>query len=62
MKVSQTSQATAEVARNITGVQEAAESSSAAAQQVLSSSRDLAQQSELLRSEVGKFLETVRAA
>jgi methyl-accepting chemotaxis protein len=60
--VSQTSQATADVARNITGVQEAAETSSAAATQVLSSSRDLARQSEMLRGEVNKFLESVRAA
>jgi methyl-accepting chemotaxis protein len=59
---SQTSQATAEVARNITGVQEAAESSGAAANQVLSSSRDLARQADVLRGEVNKFLGAVRAA
>ncbi len=59
---SQTAQATGEVARNITGVQDAASSSSAAAAEVLSASRDLARQSEGLRSEVNKFLTSVRAA
>ena len=58
----QTSLATAEVARNITGVQEAAEHSSSAASQVLAASRDLAHQSDALRNEVNKFLDTVRAA
>ncbi len=58
----ETSQATSEVARNITGVQQAAANSGAAANQVLSSSRDLARQSEVLRAEVNKFLNTVRAA
>jgi methyl-accepting chemotaxis protein len=58
----ETALATNEVASNISGVQEAAASSSAAASQVLASSCDLARQSEVLRTEVNTFLSSVRAA
>ena len=60
--VHQTSDATAEVTRNIAGVQDAAASSSTAASEVLSSSRELARHSQELRSEVNRFLASVRAA
>ena len=60
--VYQASQGTDEVNRNITSVNVAAQSSSAAAEQVLSSAGDLSLQSGNLRQEVDKFLRTVRAA
>jgi methyl-accepting chemotaxis protein len=59
---SQTSHATAEVARNIIGVREAAESSGAASSQVLAASRDLARQADALRNQVNGFLQAMRAA
>ena len=60
--VDQAAQGTVEVTRNIGGVHQAAEASSASASQVLTSASDLAAQSEKLRSEMHKFLDTVRAA
>jgi methyl-accepting chemotaxis protein len=60
--VDQAAQGTTEVTRNISGVNRAAETSSASATQVLSSATDLAQQSEKLRAEMNRFLATVRAA
>ena len=60
--VDQAAQGTSEVTRNISGVHQAAETSSASANQVLSSANELATQSEKLRSEMQKFLATVRAA
>jgi methyl-accepting chemotaxis protein len=60
--VDQAAQGTVEVTRNITGVNQAAEASSASANQVLSSANELASQSEQLRREMDKFLATVRAA
>ena len=60
--VDQAAQGTTEVTQNITGVNRAAENSSASASQVLSSATELARQSETLRSEMHNFLATVRAA
>jgi methyl-accepting chemotaxis protein len=60
--VDQAAQGTIEVTRNISGVNRAAETSSASASRVLSSATELAQQSEKLRSEMNRFLATVRAA
>jgi methyl-accepting chemotaxis protein len=60
--VQQAALGTNEVSSNIAGVTQAAETSSAAAVQVLSSAAELAKQSETLRSEVQRFLQTVRAA
>ncbi len=60
--VDQAAQGTTEVTQNITGVNRAAENSSASASQVLSSATELARQSEKLRSEMNSFLATVRAA
>jgi methyl-accepting chemotaxis protein len=60
--VHQASEGTGDVARNIFGVRQSAEQSSAAANDVLSSARDLSKQAEELRSEVGRFLHRVRAA
>jgi methyl-accepting chemotaxis protein len=60
--VHEASKGTTEVTTNISSVNQAAEGSSAAAQQVLSSATELAQQSESLRNEVDRFLKTVRAA
>ena len=53
---------TRDVSSNIAGVTQAAESSSASAAQVLSSSRDLSELSENLRSEVDILLQSIRAA
>ncbi|WP_454916871.1 methyl-accepting chemotaxis protein [Xanthobacter sediminis] len=53
---------TQDVTSNITSVTEAAQTSSAAATQVLTSASELARQSETLRAEVSRFLESVRAA
>lgn len=58
----QAASGTAEVSANIGGVTQAANDTGAAATQVLSSSRDLARQGEVLRSEVGQFLANIRAA
>jgi methyl-accepting chemotaxis protein len=60
--VDQAAQGTTEVTRNITGVNQAAEASSASAGQVLFSANELATQSEKLRHEMDRFLNTVRAA
>jgi methyl-accepting chemotaxis protein len=60
--VDQAAQGTDEVTRNISGVRQAAEASSASAEQVLSAATALSSQSDELRSEVQKFLATVRAA
>ena len=53
---------TTEVTASIAAVERAAQASSAAAQQVLCSSRDLSQQAEHLRRQVRDFVQTVRAA
>jgi methyl-accepting chemotaxis protein len=53
---------TAEVSSNISGVTEAATTTSAAAEQVLGAAGELSRQSELLRTKVETFLAEVRAA
>jgi methyl-accepting chemotaxis protein len=53
---------TNDVSRNIVEVTKAAAGAGSTSAQVLSAAGDLSHQSELLRSEVAKFLETVRAA
>jgi methyl-accepting chemotaxis protein len=60
--VQQAAKGTQDVSSNIAGVTEAATQTGTAATQVLSSARDLAKQSELLRVQVDKFLARVRAA
>ncbi|GGB39083.1 hypothetical protein GCM10011316_08880 [Roseibium aquae] len=60
--IQQAAAGTTEVSRSIATVTEAAEQSSATANQVLKASGDLAAQAEFLRSELDKFLSTVRAA
>ncbi|QCI65280.1 methyl-accepting chemotaxis protein [Phreatobacter stygius] len=60
--VAQASAGTSEVSANIAGVTQAAAESSAASSQVLASASDLSRQSEMLRGELHKFLENVRAA
>jgi methyl-accepting chemotaxis protein len=60
--VDQAALGTTEVTRNISGVNQAAEASSASANQVLSSANELAKQSEKLRHEMDRFLATIRAA
>jgi methyl-accepting chemotaxis protein len=57
-----TAEAANEMVRNIVGVQETADSSSTAANQVLAASRELTQLSEVLRRGVNSFLDVVRAA
>jgi methyl-accepting chemotaxis protein len=60
--VAQAAQGTGDVSRIIGEVTTAAGEAGTGARQVLSAAAGLSQQSELLRSEVLKFLETVRAA
>ncbi len=60
--IQQAASGTNEVTMNIVGVERAAQASSTAAMQVLSSATDLSRQAEALRSEVQHFLGTVRAA
>ena len=60
--VQQAAQGTGEVSRTIEEVTAAAGETGAGAKQVLSAAGDLTQQSEFLRGEVVKFLQTVRAA
>ena len=61
-QATETAQGTTEVTRNISGVNQAAESSSASAGQVLSAASELASQAERLRVEMQTFLSNVRAA
>ncbi len=58
----QAASGTHEVTMNIVGVEQAAQASSAAALQVLSSATDLSRHAETPAGEVTHFLETVRAA
>ncbi len=60
--VEQAAAGTEEVSNNISGVSQAANDTGAAATEIRSAAGELSQQSETLRSEVGKFLDTVRAA
>ena len=60
--VQQAAQGTGDVSRTIQDVTIAAGETGAGAKQVLGAAEGLSQQSEFLRSEVVKFLETVRAA
>ncbi|KOX42873.1 chemotaxis protein [Streptomyces purpurogeneiscleroticus] len=60
--VTQAAAGTGEVTTNIARVAEAADMTGSAAGQVLDSSANLSQQSEHLRTEVSRFLGTVRAA
>ena len=60
--VQQAAAGTSEVSTNITGVTQAAGQTGAASAQVLSTAGELAKQSEVLRGEVGKFLDNIRAA
>ena len=56
------SRGTQEVSSNIVGVNQAASETGAAASQVLESAGQLSQQSETLRTEVDRFLASIRAA
>ncbi|TXN24023.1 nitrate- and nitrite sensing domain-containing protein [Methylobacterium sp. WL9] len=58
----ETSQGSRLVSENIAGVAQAADSASVGSAQVLSAASDLALQAQALRSEIGGFLATVRAA
>ena len=60
--VEQAAVGTQEVSSNIAGVSQAANDTGAAAVQIQATASDLSQQSELLRSEVDKFLVNIRAA
>lgn len=60
--VGEAAKGTAEVASKITDVSHGASATGAASGQVLSSARSLSSESGLLKAEVGKFLDTVRAA
>jgi methyl-accepting chemotaxis protein len=60
--VQQAALGTSEVAANITEVNRGAAETGSASSQVLSSARSLAKESNALKNEVAKFLDTVRAA
>jgi methyl-accepting chemotaxis protein len=60
--VQQAAKGTTQVAVNIVDVNNGAAETGSASSQVLASARSLARESTLLKSEVGRFLETVRAA
>ena len=60
--VQQAAQGTQQVASNITDVQRGADETGAASSQVLTFAQSLSQESSRLKSEVGRFLEMVRAA
>ncbi|WP_051357389.1 methyl-accepting chemotaxis protein [Azorhizobium doebereinerae] len=60
--IQQAAAGTSEVTENIVGVERAAQASSTAAMQVLTSATELSQQAEALRAEVQTFLLSVRAA
>jgi methyl-accepting chemotaxis protein len=60
--VQQAAQGTQQVSSNITDVQRGASETGSASSQVLSSARSLSAESHRLKLEVGKFLNTVRAA
>jgi methyl-accepting chemotaxis protein len=60
--VQQAAQGTAQVAENISDVNRGAGETGSASSQVLASARSLAKEGSLLRTEVDKFLENVRAA
>jgi methyl-accepting chemotaxis protein len=60
--VEQAASGTQEVSSNIGGVSQAANDTGAAAEQMRGASAELSKQSEVLRSEVNKFLSGVRAA
>ena len=60
--VQQAAAGTQEVSGNITQVTQAASETQASAGQMLSAAKELAQQGDVLRSEVDKFLQEVRAA
>lgn len=59
--VQQAAQGTMQVSSNIADVQRGASETGSASSQVLSAARSLSQDSNRLKQEVGKFLETVRA-
>jgi len=58
--VEQAAAGTGEVSSNITSVTQAAEETGSSASEMLSAASELSQQSELLRSEVDKFLNNIR--
>ncbi|MFC0242750.1 methyl-accepting chemotaxis protein [Rhodopseudomonas telluris] len=60
--VQQAAQGTQQVSSNVIDVQRGATETGSASSQVLSSAQSLAQESTRLRTEVGRFLDTVRAA
>ncbi len=60
--VGEAAKGTAQVASNITDVNRGASETGSASAQVLSSAQSLSNESNRLKAEVGKFLETVRAA
>jgi methyl-accepting chemotaxis protein len=60
--VQQAAQGTQQVSTNITGVQRGASETGSASSQVLSAAKSLSVDSNRLRLEVGKFLDSVRAA
>ncbi len=60
--VQQAAQGTQQVSANITGVQRGTSETGSASSQVLSAAQTLSRDSNRLKTQVGKFLNTVRAA
>jgi len=60
--VQQAAQGTQQVSSNITDVQHGASATGSASAQVLSAAQSLSGDSSRLKVEIGKFLDTVRAA
>ena len=60
--VQQAALGTGEISSNVTGVQQAAGDTGAAAHQVLQASDELSRQSETMRAQVETFLNNVKAA
>ena len=58
--VQEAASGTDEVSRNITGVNQASQEAGAASGQVMSAAGELSRQSEVLRTEVGKFISQIR--
>ncbi len=60
--VTEAAQGTEEVSKNVDGLQEAAQTTSAASAQVLTAAQSVSEKSEVLKKEVGEFLNEVKAA
>lgn len=60
--VSEAASGTEDVTRNIVGISQASQEAGTASDQVMSAAAELSKQSEILKSEIGSFIDQVRAA